>query len=75
MAAIVMSKLLITYISIVKDRELEQAIKNHETRMLEITQQLADFKHRALTAEVFLHSISFEIRTHVALAQARGDIL
>ncbi|TCD66904.1 hypothetical protein EIP91_000743 [Steccherinum ochraceum] len=37
-----------------KDHELKQAIKEHETQLLQITQSLAEFKHRAITAEMEL---------------------
>lgn len=35
-----------------KDHELQQAVKDHDTQLLQVTQSLAEFKHRALTAEV-----------------------
>lgn len=35
-----------------KDHELQQAIKEHESQLVQITQSLAEFKHRAHTAEV-----------------------
>ncbi|KIY47386.1 hypothetical protein FISHEDRAFT_27774, partial [Fistulina hepatica ATCC 64428] len=37
-----------------KDHELRQAVKDHESQLLQATQSLAEFKHRALTAEVEL---------------------
>jgi len=37
-----------------KDHELQQALKEHETQLLQVTQSLAEFKHRALTAEMQL---------------------
>lgn len=43
---------------IAKDRELQQAVKSYEARLMEVTQSLAEFKHRALTAEVTFHSFS-----------------
>lgn len=35
-----------------KDHELHQAVKGYETQLVQVTQSLAEFKHRALTAEV-----------------------
>lgn len=35
-----------------KDHELKQALKAHDTQLVQITQSLAEFKHRAHTAEV-----------------------
>jgi hypothetical protein len=37
-----------------KDHELRQAVKDYETQLLQVTQSLADYKHRALTAELQL---------------------
>ena len=37
-----------------KDHELQQAVKDYESRLTQVTQSLAEFKHRALTAEVCL---------------------
>lgn len=41
-----------------KDHELQQAIKGHESQLIEVTQSLAEFKHRALTAELQLEESS-----------------
>ncbi len=35
-----------------KDHELRAAVKDLESQLLQATQSLAEFKHRALTAEV-----------------------
>ncbi|KAL1701850.1 hypothetical protein EV121DRAFT_293842 [Schizophyllum commune] len=37
-----------------KDHELKQAVKDYETQLLQVTQSLAEYKHRALTAELKL---------------------
>ncbi|KAG6888643.1 hypothetical protein C0992_007960 [Termitomyces sp. T32_za158] len=37
-----------------KDHELKQAVKDYETQLAQTTQSLAEFKHRALTAELQL---------------------
>ncbi|THH28591.1 hypothetical protein EUX98_g5599 [Antrodiella citrinella] len=37
-----------------KDHELQQALKGHEVQLLQVTQSLAEYKHRALTAEMQL---------------------
>lgn len=37
-----------------KDHELQQAVKDYEARLIEVTQSLAEFKHRALQAELQL---------------------
>ncbi|KAL0569020.1 hypothetical protein V5O48_012955 [Marasmius crinis-equi] len=37
-----------------KEHELRQAVKDYETQLLQATQSLAEFKHRALTAELTL---------------------
>ncbi|KIM46665.1 hypothetical protein M413DRAFT_440265 [Hebeloma cylindrosporum] len=37
-----------------KDHELRQAVKDYETQLFQATQSLAEFKHRALTAELQL---------------------
>ncbi|KAF8802263.1 hypothetical protein BYT27DRAFT_7197360 [Phlegmacium glaucopus] len=37
-----------------KDHELRQAVKDYESQLLQVTQSLADYKHRALTAELQL---------------------
>ncbi|TFL04472.1 hypothetical protein BDV98DRAFT_318181 [Pterulicium gracile] len=37
-----------------KDHELKQALKAHDTQLVQITQSLAEFKHRAHTAELRL---------------------
>lgn len=42
-------------IAIAKDHELRQAVEEREARLLQATQSLAEFKHRALTAEVPIH--------------------
>jgi len=35
-----------------KDHELQQAVKDYESQLLQATQSLAEYKHRALTAEL-----------------------
>lgn len=35
-----------------KEHELQQAVQEYETRLTQVTQSLAEFKHRAHTAEV-----------------------
>lgn len=35
-----------------KEHELRQAVKDYESRLMTVTQSLAEYKHRALTAEV-----------------------
>ena len=35
-----------------KDHELQQAVKDYEARLVQVTQSLAEYKHRANTAEV-----------------------
>lgn len=40
-----------------KDRELRQAVKDYESQVVQTTQLLAEFKHRALTAEVNSHCL------------------
>ncbi|KAG7095430.1 hypothetical protein E1B28_006179 [Marasmius oreades] len=37
-----------------KEHELRQAVKDYESQLLQATQSLAEFKHRALTAELSL---------------------
>ncbi|KAI0074083.1 hypothetical protein K474DRAFT_1602144 [Panus rudis PR-1116 ss-1] len=41
-----------------KEHELQQAVKGYETQLLQVTQSLAEFKHRALTAELKLEENS-----------------
>ncbi|THH01466.1 hypothetical protein EW026_g1222 [Hermanssonia centrifuga] len=41
-----------------KDRELQQAVKDYEARLMQVTQSLAEYKHRALTAELQLEESS-----------------
>lgn len=38
--------------SLVKEHELRQAVSEREAQLAEITQSLAEYKHRALQAEV-----------------------
>ncbi|KAG6918604.1 hypothetical protein DXG01_013015 [Tephrocybe rancida] len=35
-----------------KDHELKQAVKDYDSQLIQVTQSLAEFKHRALTAEL-----------------------
>ncbi|KAJ7634718.1 hypothetical protein FB45DRAFT_743754 [Roridomyces roridus] len=37
-----------------KDHELRQAVKDYDSQLIQVTQSLAEFKHRALTAELQL---------------------
>ncbi|KIK68586.1 hypothetical protein GYMLUDRAFT_36044 [Collybiopsis luxurians FD-317 M1] len=37
-----------------KEHELRQAVKDHESQVVQVTQSLAEYKHRALTAEANL---------------------
>ncbi|TFK38164.1 hypothetical protein BDQ12DRAFT_684071 [Crucibulum laeve] len=37
-----------------RDHELRQAVKDYESQLMQVTQSLAEFKHRALTAELQL---------------------
>ncbi|KAG6872702.1 hypothetical protein C0995_007370 [Termitomyces sp. Mi166 len=48
-----------------KDHELKQAVKDYETQLAQVTTSLAEFKHRALTAELQLE----ESHTHVSRTQ------
>ncbi|KAI0346638.1 hypothetical protein BDW22DRAFT_1352796 [Trametopsis cervina] len=41
-----------------KDHELQQAVKDYETRFVQVTQSLAEYKHRATTAEMLLEESS-----------------
>ncbi|KAH8103026.1 hypothetical protein BXZ70DRAFT_927733 [Cristinia sonorae] len=41
-----------------KDHELQQAIKGHEAQLIQVTQSLAEFKHRALNAELQLEELN-----------------
>ncbi|KAF9467971.1 hypothetical protein BDZ94DRAFT_1248210 [Collybia nuda] len=48
-----------------KDHELRQAVKDHELQLNQVTQSLAEYKHRALTAELQLEdSQTNSSRTH-----------
>ncbi|KAF8888554.1 hypothetical protein BD779DRAFT_1439908 [Infundibulicybe gibba] len=40
-----------------KDHELRQAVKDYESRLDQVTQSLAEYKHRAITAEMKLEEI------------------
>lgn len=42
----------LTLIFVAKDHELRQAVKDSDSQLTQITQLLAEFKHRALNAEV-----------------------
>lgn len=44
-----------------KDRELRQAVKDYESQVVQTTQLLAEFKHRALTAELQLEESNTNI--------------
>ncbi|EEB88659.1 hypothetical protein MPER_13386, partial [Moniliophthora perniciosa FA553] len=37
-----------------KEHELRQAVKDYESQLVQATQSLAEYKHRALTAEMSL---------------------
>ncbi|EMD35415.1 hypothetical protein CERSUDRAFT_157152 [Gelatoporia subvermispora B] len=41
-----------------KDHELRQAVKDYESQLMQTTQSLAEYKHRALTAELQLEETS-----------------
>ena len=41
-----------------KDHDLKQAVKDYESRLLDVTQSLAEFKSRALNAELQLEESS-----------------
>lgn len=45
-------KALSEHDSIAKEHELRQAVKDYESQLVQVTQSLAEYKHRALTAEV-----------------------
>ncbi|KAF8879649.1 hypothetical protein CPB84DRAFT_1793144 [Gymnopilus junonius] len=48
-----------------KDHELKEAVKDFESQLLQTTQSLAEYKHRALTAELQLEESHTNItRTH-----------
>ncbi|KAI0783763.1 hypothetical protein C8Q75DRAFT_419351 [Abortiporus biennis] len=48
-----------------KDHELKQAVKDYETQLLQTTQSLAEYKHRALNAELQLEETTTDSsRTH-----------
>jgi hypothetical protein len=42
------------FIYLAKDHELQQAVGEREAQLADITQSLAEYKHRALQAEVRL---------------------
>lgn len=52
--------------TVAKEHELRQAVKDYESQLVQATQSLAEFKHRALTAEVnpnqahFYHLVVFK---------------
>ncbi|KAF9479791.1 hypothetical protein BDN70DRAFT_878430 [Pholiota conissans] len=48
-----------------KDHELRQAVKDYESQLLQVTQSLAEYKHRALTAELQLE----ESQTNITRTQ------
>ncbi|KAG6854485.1 hypothetical protein C0991_006087 [Blastosporella zonata] len=48
-----------------KDHELKQAVKDYDSQLTQVTQSLAEFKHRALTAELQLE----ESHTNVSRTQ------
>ncbi|KAG6831849.1 hypothetical protein H0H87_003648 [Tephrocybe sp. NHM501043] len=48
-----------------KDHELKQAVKDYDSQLTQVTQSLAEFKHRALTAELKLE----ESHTNVSRTQ------
>ncbi|TDL22744.1 hypothetical protein BD410DRAFT_821056 [Rickenella mellea] len=52
-----------------KDHELHQAIKDHETQLNQITTSLAEYKHRAHTAEVQLEESSTNTHRTAELEQ------
>ena len=41
-----------------KDHDLKQAVKEHESQLLQVTQSLAEYKSRALNAELKLEESS-----------------
>lgn len=47
-----LGKCLHTHAPPAKDHELRQAVKDYESQLTQTTQSLAEYKHRALTAEV-----------------------
>lgn len=49
-----MARILTRFIA--KDHELRQAVKDYESQLVQVTQSLAEFKSRALNAEVRLPS-------------------
>lgn len=52
MISLAISTLQFIYPSIAKDHELGQAVKDYDSRLMQATQSLAEYKHRALNAEV-----------------------
>ena len=54
-----------------KDHELQDAVKDYETRLVQVTQSLAEFKHRALQAEVSIAVTSYLLRPDRVLDATR----
>ena len=50
-----------------KDHELHQAVKGYESQLLQATQALAEYKHRAITAEVRFQSINLKFPELIVL--------
>jgi len=44
--------LILSFLFPAKDHELQQAVNEREAQLVEVTQSLAEYKHRALQAEV-----------------------
>ena len=52
---------------------MRQAVKDYESQVFQATQSLAEYKHRALTAEVCAQSSKLQIpQTDYSLAETRG---
>lgn len=47
-----------TYVLAAKDHDLKQAVREYETQLIQVTQSLAEFKSRALSAELQLEESS-----------------
>ena len=50
-----------------KDHELHQAVKGYESQLLQATQALAEYKHRAITAEVRFRSLTLKFPELIVL--------
>jgi hypothetical protein len=74
MAAVWRTRMMLILVT-AKEHELQQAVKDYQIQLNQTTEQLAEYKHRALTTEVRTCFAKYSVRIHCTSGRTVRDTI